>query len=121
MYTKPTVTGVGAVVVFQPHPLSHSVIASVCLGGWGGVIQTRDFFLLQVAKQVSQVSARCETVPGMYHNRSATRQPWGRRLSCLVRATKTCVTVSALLKKCKTLIKISAVIKMYFMCTHEHT
>lgn len=43
----------------------------VCVGGGSD----KGVLLLQVAKQVSRVSVKHETVPGMYDNRSATRQP----------------------------------------------
>ena len=36
--------------------------------------------LLKVAEQVSQVPAKCETLPGVDDNRRATRQPRGEWL-----------------------------------------
>lgn len=50
-----------------------SLCACVCVGGAADKV----VILLEVAKQVSQVSAKRETVPGTYDNGSATRQPPG--------------------------------------------
>lgn len=72
MYVKPTVTRVEAVVLLQPHPLTHVTVSMrLC---WGAIDE--GVFLFSESGQTGESGVvKHETVLGMHDNRSATRQP----------------------------------------------